>query len=265
MNPTERTFRLRSEQAAAHFPNADFKVFEARPAQGTPVIGGLVLVQEIFGVNAHIRSLARRYAERGWLTWAPAYFDHLERGGEFGVELAYDTSDFITGREFVSRLKWDQAVEDTRLTAEALRTELAQTAPAASDASTPTFTPKITAIGFCWGGSVAWLAACRLKGVIDGAVSYYGRATWEFRHEKPTVPVIMHFGERDASIPMEHVCELAAAQPEVPVYIYAAGHGFNCDARRDFDPTAADEADRRTMNFLLSLRGADACADVPSW
>lgn len=255
MKPAEHTFHLRSDMAAAHFPNADFKVFEARPAQGMPIIGGLVLIQEIFGVNAHIRSLAHRYAERGWLTWAPAYFDHLESGGKFGVELDYDTNDFITGREFVSRLKWDQAIEDTRLTAEALKTELAKTAPADLDALTIAPTLKIAAIGFCWGGSVAWLTACRLKGVIDGAVSYYGRATWEFRHEKPVVPVIMHFGERDASIPMEHVRELATARPEVPVYVYAAGHGFNCDARRDFDPTAADEADRRTMSFLNETIG----------
>lgn len=234
-----RTLTLTSKGAAARLPHAEFGVFEARPAPGAAIHGGIVLIQEIFGVNGHIRDLARRYAERGFLTWAPAYFDHIEKG----VELGYDPEVFPKARELVSKLGWDQAVEDTRLTAEGLRREL------------PASRNGIATVGFCWGGSVAWLSATRLGETINAAVGYYGRQIWDFRNEAPTVPVLLHYGEHDHGIPMSNVNDVKQAHPEIPVYTYDAGHGFNCDQRKDFSPQASKLADERTMGFLAESLG----------
>lgn len=225
---------LHSSLAEGRFANPDFGIFEAAPPAGSAVRGGIVLIQEVFGVNQHIRDLASRYAERGYVTWAPCYFDHVEKG----VDLPYDADGIQQGRNFTGQLGWEQAVEDTRLAAAALKRTLPKNAN------------QVAAIGFCWGGSVAWLAACRLNGEIDAAVSYYGRQAWDFRSEKAKVPVILHFGERDSFIPMSNVDDFKRAQPGLPVYVYEAGHGFSCDARQDYDAKASALADERSMRFL---------------
>ena len=232
--------KLTVEKAATKSLKTEIGVFEVRPPTDTPVAGSIVLIQEIFGVNAHIRSLAIRYAEAGYVVWAPAYFDHIESG----IELAYDSEGIARGRDLVGQLGWDLAVEDTRTAAEELRKRLAAL-------GTPK--AKITAIGFCWGGSLAWLAATRLRGVVDGAVSYYGRAVWEFRTEKPHVPVMFHFGEKDSTIPMSNVHDIRMAQPNLPLHVYDADHGFNCDARASFNADAAALAEQRTFEFLRRL------------
>lgn len=234
-----RTVTLTSRSASGRLPHADFGVFEARPAEDSSVLGGLVLIQEIFGVNRHIRDLAVRYAKRGFLTWAPAYFDHIERD----VELEYDSQGIERGRELVSRLGWDQAVEDTLLAAEHLRKEM------------PFSQKAVATIGFCWGGSLAWLSATRLGETIDAAVCYYGRQIWDFRTEHPKTPVLLHYGEKDASIPLSNINDVRAAHPDTPVFVYSAGHGFNCDQRHDYDPQAAALADERTMRFLSEKMG----------
>jgi carboxymethylenebutenolidase len=243
LTPLEREFILSSPEAETRLAHADFSVFEARPAHGAPIRGGVIVIQEIFGVNPHIRDVARDWAKEGYIAWAPAYFDHIEKN----IQLTYEPRSFVKGRQLVSDLGWDQALEDTEIAARALRLELANLANSEND--------QIAAIGFCWGGSLAWLAACRLPfGTIDSAVAYYGRATHEFRFEKPLTPAILHFGAHDPLIPIENVNEFMAAQPNVPVHIYDAGHGFNCDHRQDFNSEAAESAKLRTKNFLMSLK-----------
>jgi carboxymethylenebutenolidase len=226
---------LRSDRAQGRFAHAEFSVFEARPKDHHEVRAGLLLIQEIFGVNRHIRRVARTYAELGFHVWAPSYFDHIEKG----VELGYNTSTFEKGRAYAGQLGWEQAVEDCRIAAEALRQRL------------PSHARKVAAVGYCWGGGLAWLISCRLgKSAIEACVSYYGRAAIEFRDEQPKSPIIMHFGKLDPLIPMLNVQSFQRAQPDVPVYVYEAGHGFNCEARTDYDEAAAGQAMETTLEFL---------------
>lgn len=182
-------------------------------ATGTPK-GGLVVVQEIFGVNAHIRDVVDRYAALGYTAIAPAFFDHVESG----VELGYDEAGFARGRELVGEIGFDLAIDDVASAAEAIASA-----------------GKIGCVGYCWGGSVALLAAIRLG---LPAVSYYGARNTAFLEHKPKAPVQFHFGERDASIPPEAVARHRAALPDAEIYVYPAGHAFN----RDVDPKAYDEA-----------------------
>ncbi len=197
--------------------------------QGEP-IGGLVVLQEIFGVNSHIRSVADGYARDGFLAIAPALFDRYERG----VELGYDGEDRKKAMTFVPRLNMEKAVEDTAAAVAWLR----QALPGR----------KIGVIGFCLGGTIAWLSATRLQ--VDAAVGYYGGRIASFSEETPQVPVVLHFGKHDAHIPKEGVDQVQAKHPEVEVFWYDAGHGFNCDQRNSFAPEAAKVARERSLAFL---------------
>ncbi len=232
----EKTFKLRLENEALllsqSLPRAEFSVFESRPSEN--VRGGIVLVQEIFGVNSHIREVARKFAKAGYVVWAPAYFDHIEPG----VELNYGEESFPIGRSFVSRLGWEAPLDDTLIATRALKKSL------------PEGKNKVAVIGYCWGGSLAWLAACRLADETDACVSYYGRQTLDFKAEEPRVPLIMHFGRHDKAIPVDQVEDLSRLHPTLPVYIYEAGHGFNCDMRADYDAQASQLAEERTLKFL---------------
>lgn len=204
----------------------EFAAYRADP-DATPK-GALVVIQEIFGVNAHIRSVCDGFAAEGYVAVAPALFDRIERG----VELGYDEADRERGRAIRGQIDWDDALKDVAAAADAVR--------AAGRAGV---------VGYCYGGSVAWLAATRLD--FDAAVSYYGANVAEFADEKPNCPVIMHIGDQDASIPADKIEVIKAAQPDIPVYIYeGAGHGFNCDARDSFNELAATIARQRTINFL---------------
>lgn len=156
----------------------------ARP-EGAPK-AGIIVLQEIFGVTAHIRRVTDGFAEQGYLALAPALFDRLESG----IELEY--SDFETGLKLMQKLKLDDVVQDLNATVASLRRGLAETPGAGS---------KVGAVGYCWGGSIADLAACRAD--INAAVSYYGRATVGWLNEKPRCPVLYHFGALDPLIPPE--------------------------------------------------------------
>lgn len=182
-------------------------------AQGAPK-GGLVVVQEIFGVNAHMRDVVDRYAALGYTAIAPAFFDHVESD----VQLGYDEAGFARGRELVGEIGFDLALDDVASAAEAI-----------SSAG------RIGCVGYCWGGTVALLAAIRLG---MPAVSYYGARNTAFLERAPKAPVQFHFGERDASIPPEAVARHREALPDAEVYTYPAGHAFN----RDVDPRAYDAA-----------------------
>lgn len=196
----------------------------ARPS-GTP-LGGVVVMQEIFGVNAHIRSVVERYAGLGFTAIAPAVFDHVETG----VELDYDAAGVEHGRALAAETGFERAVAGIASAGEAIASS-----------------GKLAAIGFCWGGTVAFLANTRLG---MPAVSYYGGRTLPFLHEKPQAPLLLHFGERDPIIPPEHVDRHRQALPDAQIHVYPAGHGFNCDQRGDYDADSAALAEQRTLTFL---------------
>ena len=194
---------------------------------GTPR-GALVVAQEIFGVNSHIRSVCDGYAADGYVAVAPALFDRCERG----VDLGYTPADIARGRELKGLANTDAALLDVA----AARDSVAGTG-------------NVGVIGYCWGGYLAWVAAARLAGFAC-AVPYYGGGMTDAIGEQPTCPVMAHFGERDAMIPVAGVNALAAAHPTAQVFFYPADHGFNCDQRGAFDPAAASLARERTLAFL---------------
>jgi carboxymethylenebutenolidase len=191
-----------------------------------PARGGLVVVQEIFGVNAHIRAVCAGYAAHGYAVLAPAFFDHVEPG----VELDYDADGIARGRALVDRLGLPRALEDVAAAARQLEE-----------------VGGVAVIGYCWGGTVAFLANTRLG---LPAISYYGARTAPFLHEPATAPLQFHFGEHDASIPPEVVAEHRRLQPQAELYVYPAGHGFNCDRRADYEPGSAALARERSLAFL---------------
>lgn len=201
--------------------------YVARP-QGDP-IAGLVVVQEIFGVNPHIRSVADGYAKDGFLAIAPALFDRIQPG----VELKYEGDDAKTGRELAQKLVPDLSLNDIA---------------AASDFVCSSTGKKVGIIGYCYGGTLAWLAAARLH--PEAAVGYYGGQIAKHIDEELVCPVMLHFGKQDNHIPASDVEKIQAAHPEVEVYWYDAGHGFNCDARASYNAAAAKEARERSLDFL---------------
>jgi carboxymethylenebutenolidase len=195
--------------------------------QGKPR-GGLVVAQEIFGVNSHIKSVCDAYAAEGYGVIAPALFDRYERG----VDIGYTPEDIAKGRELKAKTTVDAALRDVAAARDAL-----------ADAG------KIGIVGYCWGGFIAWMSACRLTGFAC-AVAYYGGGMLEASAERPKCPVLAHFGERDAAIPIDGVKQFAAAHPEVEVFIYPAEHGFNCDQRRAYDRASAELARERSLQFF---------------
>jgi len=209
----------------------EFAAYVASP--DGPVRGGIVVIQEIFGVNSHIRAVADGFAADGYKAIAPALFDRIERG----VEVGYDPDSVAAGRELKGRMDWDAPLLDIR---------------AAIDAIADL---KTGVVGYCWGGSLAWLAATRLDGVA-ASICYYGGQINDFRDEPAKCPVLMHFGSEDASIPMDSVVAIRAAQPDIPIHVYdGAGHGFNCDQRGSYDANASATARQRTMDFLAENIG----------
>jgi carboxymethylenebutenolidase len=196
--------------------------------EGEPV-AGLVVLQEIFGVNQHIRHVTDAYAKDGFLVVAPALFDRIEPG----VELGYEGEDAARARSFIPRLDVETAMLDVE---------------AAVQYAIKSTGKKVGVIGYCWGGTLAWLAATRLP--VQVAVGYYGGRIGQYAQEEPKAPVMLHFGTQDAHIPREEVDTVQAAHPEVEIYWYDAGHGFNCDARASYNSEAARLARERSLAFL---------------
>jgi carboxymethylenebutenolidase len=205
-------------------PRGRISAWKAEPA-GQPR-AGLLVIQEIFGVNAHIRSMAESFAAEGYAVVAPAYFDPIESG----VELDYDGAGMARGRELITQLGLEAAVEITATAAAMLK-----------DAG------KVGTVGYCWGGTVALLAALRLG---LPSVSYYGARNGPFLSEKPKAPVMFHFGEHDASIPPERIQQHREMMPQMETFTYPADHGFNCDVRADYDAASARLARERTLRFF---------------
>jgi carboxymethylenebutenolidase len=201
--------------------------YQAQPV-GAP-IGAVVVIQEIFGVNTHIREVVDGYAAAGYFAIAPQIFDRVERD----IELGYEEADMGAGIEIAfQKLDLATALSDVQ---------------AAIDAASAH--GKVGVVGYCFGGLLTWLAACELNGVT-AASSYYGGGVAGEAQRTPKCPVIMHFGELDAHIPMSDVDKVKAAQPDVPIYVYPADHGFNCDHRGSFDADAAALAKQRTLAFF---------------
>lgn len=195
--------------------------------QGAPQ-GGIVVVQEIFGVNAYVRSVADRFAQNGYTAIAPAFFDHLETG----VELGHDRSGIAKGRALAAEIPFDLAISDVASAAEAIASA-----------------GKIGCVGYCWGGTVAFLAATRLG---MPAVSYYGARNVKFLDEKATAPMQFHFGQNDASIPAAAVERHRIALPDAEIHAYPdAGHAFDRDIDSNaLDATSAKLAFERTLAFF---------------
>ena len=194
--------------------------------------GSVIVAQEIFGVNVHIRDVAERYAALGYKTIAPALYDRQERDFETG----YEPDDIARGRDF-------KAGANENLNG--VMADMDAAYAAVSDMG------KVAVTGFCWGGFVVWLAACRMN--IQAASGYYGGGIIDFIDEKPKCPTILHFGERDHSISLDDVDVIANSHPDVAVNIYEADHGFHCDMRGSFDPRAANIAGMRTIRLFDNM------------
>ena len=198
------------------------------PARGT-ARGGIVVIQEVFGVNSHIKGVADQYAAEGYDAIAPALFDRVKRN----VTIPY--TEVQAGIEYVMKLKDDQTLMDMK---------------AAIDQVKPS--GKVGVVGYCWGGTLSYLAAARLD--IAGAVSYYGGFIPNYLSETLRVPVIFHFGEKDSYIPMSTVEKIKAAHPQQTYYLYPADHGFNCTDRASYDlPSAKLAFDRSIAYFRKQL------------
>lgn len=200
--------------------------YRADPA-GKPR-GGIVVIQEIFGVNSHIKQVADGFAADGYLAIAPALFDRVQKD----VDLGYTPEDIAKGREVRGKVTNDMALKDA---------EAAVKAAASAG--------KVGIVGYCWGGLVTWLAAAKIPG-LSAAVPYYGGGILDNADLQPKVPLMGHFGDKDAHIPVDGVRKLAEKHPSHQIFIYAADHGFNCDHRGSYNAPAAKEARSRTLEFF---------------
>ena len=207
--------------------NFQLGAYRADPS-GAPK-GAIVVIQEIFGVNHHIRSVCDRLAAEGYVAIAPSIFDRTKPDFQSG----YSPEEIAEGRKFVANPDWAAMLRDTQAAIDAV-----------SDAG------PVGIIGFCLGGSIAFAAATKLSG-LSAAIGYYGSAVVRFADDKPKVPTQLHFGEKDAGIPLSDVETIKAKRPDVEVYVYpGAQHGFHCDERASYDKTSADIAWPRSMAFF---------------
>ena len=198
--------------------------------------GGVVVIQEIFGVNEHIRAVADGYAADGYVAIAPALFDRVERG----VEVGYDGPSMQKGVSIVTQLKPGNALKDLQA--------------AIDEAGKASNSGKVGVVGYCYGGTMSWACACRLERVA-AASCYYGGQLAKQLDVPPRCPVMLHFGETDAMIPMTDIDKVRAAFPDLPVHVYPAGHGFNCEARASYHAESAKLARERTLALFAEHVG----------
>ncbi|HUI59567.1 MAG TPA: dienelactone hydrolase family protein [Steroidobacteraceae bacterium] len=212
----------------------EFQAYLAAPP-GKPR-GAVAVVQEIFGVNSHIRAVTDGFAAEGYTAIAPSMFDRIRRG----IQLGYSPQDIDEGRGYMQQLKLEDTLKDLNAAVAVVR-----------------HSGRVGMVGYCWGGAMAYVAASELP--IACAVVYYGRAA-SFLDRKPRCPVLYHFGLEDRSIPMSDVEQLRAAHPQGIFHQYPAGHGFNCDQRPSYNAEAAALARSRTLEFLARYLRAQAQA-----
>ena len=203
----------------------EFQAWLAAPP-GRPR-GALLVIQEIFGVNAHIRRVTDAFAAEGYTAIAPALFDRVRRG----IELGYTPQDMQEGAGYRQQLKPETTLRDL-----------------AAAIAVVKHSGRAGCVGYCFGGAMAYLAACQLP--LACAVVYYGKVG-AYLDQKPKCPVMYHYGTEDKSIPLAEVERIRATYPDAPVYTYAgAGHGFNCEQRDSYNPEAAALARTRTLEFF---------------
>ncbi len=207
----------------------EFGAYRSQPADRPR--GGIIVLQEIFGVNSHIRDVADGFAAEGYLALAPALYD---RSSVRDVEMGYTSDDIARGRALREEFSWEDSAKDVEAAMTALRGEGL----------------RVGTVGYCWGGSISFLAAVRLP--LDGAVIYYGGQILPYVKEKERCPLLMHFGKRDASIPPSDVEAIQREHPDALVYQYDADHGFNCDRRAQYDEASAKLARERTLAFFAA-------------
>jgi carboxymethylenebutenolidase len=208
----------------------NFAAYVAQPGgpnAGKPR-GGVVVIPEIFGVNSHIKQVTDSYAADGYLAVSPAMFDRVQRNYDTG----YTQPEIQAGVAIMQKLDWKQAILDVN----------AAIVEAAKGG-------KVGIVGYCFGGTVSWVAAAQAKG-LSCAVPYYGGGMPGFIGEKPKVPTMCHFGEQDQGPTVEQAKAIAAAHPEIIAHYYAAGHGFNCDQRGSWNASASKTARERTIEFF---------------
>lgn len=204
-------------------------VYEAVPSK--PNGAGLVLLQEIFGLNQHIRSLCDRYGKQGFHVVAPALFDRIQPR----LELGYSAEELRHGRSIRLQIPWGHIVQDVRAACSLL-----------SDCN------RRGIIGYCWGGSVAWLSAARIDDFATAVVYYGPQIVPELLHERPHCPVLMHFADDDPWVPTTDIEKIrGVGYRDVQICVYHASHGFNCDARDNYHSPSARLAAQRTLEFLM--------------
>jgi carboxymethylenebutenolidase len=203
--------------------------YRADPA-GKPK-GAIVVIQEIFGVNSHIRNVCDRFTAEGYTAIAPAIFDRIEPNFQSG----YSPEEVAVARKFVANPDWTAMLRDVQAAIDVAKTA-----------------GPVGIIGFCLGGSVAYAAATKLSG-LKAAVGYYGGAIVRFADDKPLVPTQLHFGEKDSGIPQTDVAAIRAKRPEVEIFVYpGAQHGFGCDERASYDKPSSDLAWQRSLAFFAA-------------
>ncbi|HUK00852.1 MAG TPA: dienelactone hydrolase family protein [Steroidobacteraceae bacterium] len=206
----------------------EFRAWLAAPS-GKP-LGAIVVVQEIFGVNSHIRSVADGYAAEGYTAIAPALFDRVRKG----IELGYSQPEMQEGFGYVQQLKPEQTLLDLSSAITVVKNS-----------------GRVGMVGYCWGGKMTYVAACELP--LACGVAYYGGSTTQCLDKKPKCPMMYHFGEADTHIPLSDVDKIRAANPQGVFHVYpGAGHGFNCDQRASFNPQAAALARERSLAFFAA-------------
>ena len=203
----------------------EFQAYLAAPPERAR--GAIVVIQEIFGVNSHIRSVAEGFAAEGYLAIAPSLFDRVRRG----IELGYDDKSVQEGFGYVKQLKHEEILKDLAAAIAVVR-----------------HAGRVGVVGYCWGGTMAYVAACELP--VSCAVAYYGGSIVKYLEKKPKRPVMYHFGEQDQHISPQDIAKITAAHPEGIYHLYPAGHGFNCDQRGSYEPQSAALARQRTLQFF---------------
>ena len=205
----------------------EFNAWLAAPSG--PPRGALVVAQEIFGVNRHIRAVADSYAAEGYVTIAPCLFDRIRRG----IELGYSEAEVQQGRGYRLQIPKEKTLLDLSACINVVR-----------------HSGRVSILGYCWGGTLAYIAACELP--VYCAVSYYGGQIKDHLDKSPKRPVMYHFGEKDPHIPLSDVDKIRAADPNGIFHLYPADHGFNCDERATYDASSATLARQRTLQFLAA-------------
>ena len=199
--------------------------YTADPVVGAK--GGIVVIQEIFGVNIHIKDVCDRLAEQGYSVISPALFDRIKPG----IDLGYSEDDLGQGFGYMQEVGNENPMIDIQAAAIALKGS-----------------GKVGAIGFCWGGQLAWLASKNVD--LDCSVGYYGVAVHDTLQPHPLCPVLLHFADNDKFVPPEAANKVREEYPKMPIYSYPANHGFNCDRRDDYNKDCATKAMGRTLTFF---------------